>query len=180
MTNSERVKLLHSKHYSWLKAVCFNFTQNNTEAEDLLQDVFLQLLEMKNLEKIIYDNTDLNLFYIFKIIKSKFLNNEKAKKKLTILEINESIYENTESTEYNYEGDEDTEKLLQLVNEVLDHDLYWFDSKLLKTYIDEDHSIQSLHECTNISRNTIFNSLTKSKKYIKQKANEKGLYNKTR
>jgi RNA polymerase sigma factor (sigma-70 family) len=180
MTNSERVQLLYNKHYSWLKAVCFNFTQSNAESEDLLQEVFLQLLEMKNLEKIIYDNNDLNLFYIFKIIKSKFLNNEKTKKKLVILEVNESIYENTESSEYSYEGDENTEKLLQLVNEVLDNELHWFDSKLIKTYIDEEHSIQSLHECTNISRNTIFNSLTKSKKYIKQKANEKGLYNKTR
>ncbi len=176
MTNSERVEILYRKHQDWLKAVCFNFTQDNTKSEDLLQDVLIHLLEMKDLSKIIFDTTDLNLFYIYKIVKSKFLNNEKSKKKLDIGQLNEDIYENTHSKEYDFEGDETTEKLLQLVNQTLDNELYWFDSKLFKTYVEEDHSIQSLHEATHISRNTIFNSLTKTKKHIKGKANEKNLY----
>lgn len=176
MTNSERVEILYRKHEDWLRAVCFNFTQDNTKSEDLLQDVLIHLLEMKDLSKIIYDTTDLNLFYIYKIVKSKFLNGEKTKKKLEISELNEDIYENSHSEEYDFDGDETAENVLQLVNEILDSELHWFDSKLFKTYVEEDHSIQSLHEATHISRNTIFNSLNKTKKHIKAKANERNLH----
>lgn len=176
MTNSERVEIVYKKHKDWLSAVCYNLTQDTNSAQDLLQDVLIHLLEMKDLHKIVYDNTDLNLFYIYKIVKSKFLNNEKSKKKLEIGELNEDIFENTSENEYDFDGDENTERLLQLVNETLEKDMYWFDSKLFLTYVNEDHSIQSLHECTHISRNTIFNSLTKTKKYIKQKAIENDLH----
>lgn len=176
MTNSERVNIVYKKHSSWLKAVCFNFTQDNDKAEDLLQDVMLYLLEMKDLKKIVFDNTDLNLFYLYKIIKSKFLNNQKTKKKLDISKLEEEKFDNKSSEEYSLESDENTEGLLQLVTEVLDSELHWFDSKLFKTYVEEEHSIQSLHEATKISRNTIFNSLSKTKKHIKSKANEKNLY----
>lgn len=177
MTNSERVDILYKKHEQWLRAVCYNFTQDNTKAGDLFQDVVLHLLEMKDLSKIIYDSSDLNLFYIYKIIRSKFLNGEKTKKKLELSELNEDIFENAYSEEYSLEDDETAEQLLQMVNDVLDKELHWFDSKLFKTYVEEDHSIQSLHEATHISRNTIFNSLNKTKKYIKAKANEKNLCN---
>jgi predicted DNA-binding protein YlxM (UPF0122 family) len=47
----------------------------------------------------------------------------------------------------------------------------WFDSKLLQTYISEDHSIASLSQATNISKSTIFTSLKKSKLFIKQEVN---------
>ena len=176
MTNSERVDIVYRKHKDWLKAVCYNLTQDTNSANDLLQDVLMHLLEMKNLEKIVYDNTDLNLWYIYKIVKSKFLNNQKSKKKLDVSELNEEIYENTSENEYDVEGDEMAEKLLQLVSQTLKDEVHWFDSRLLTTYIEEDHSIQSLHEATHISRNTIFNSLTKTKKYIKQKAIENDLH----
>lgn len=176
MDNAELVTNAYKLHKDWLLAVSFNFTQDQVEAEDLVQDVLLHLLTMKDLKKIIYSESDINMFYCYKIIKSKFLNNQKTKKKLDISELNEDIFENTSENEYDFEGDENTEKLLQLIDRSLENELHWFDSKLFKTYIDEDHSIQSLHEATHISRNTIFNSLTKTKNYIKQKALENDLH----
>ncbi len=74
MTNSERVDLLYRKHKDWLQAVAFNFTKSKDKAEDLLQDVYLHLLQMKDLEKIIYSERDLNLYYIYKLVRSKFIN----------------------------------------------------------------------------------------------------------
>jgi DNA-directed RNA polymerase specialized sigma24 family protein len=176
MTNQQRVELVYKKHHKWLLAVAYNLTQNQEEAENLIQDVYLQLLEMQNLEKIVYNEIDLNLFYLYKIIKSKFLNNVKAEQKLNKTALKEDLIESTADEEYDVQRDENTERLLQLVDEALNDELHWFDSKLFVTYIEEDHSIQSLHNATKISKNAIFTSLRKTKTLIKTRAQDENLY----
>lgn len=177
MTNSQRVEALYKKHHSWLIACAFNLTSNKEEAESLIQDVYLQLLEMPDLEKIIYNTTDLNLFYLYKIIKSKFLNNIKAAQKLNKVALKPELADNKAEEEYSEEEDENTEKLLELVTNTLENELTWFDSKLFTTYIEDDHSIQSLSIATKISKNAIFTSLRKTKTLIKQTAKDENLYN---
>lgn len=171
MTNGERVALLYQKHKDWLTAVAFNFTQDQNRAQDLLQDVYLYLLEMKDLEKIIYSERDLNLYYIYQLIRSKYLNGIKKKKKINITPLEEEYLENEGENEYDEQADANTERLLQIIKEGLE-ELHWFDKKLFETYHNEGHSISSLHEATKISRNTIWQSLSKTKKYIKQKAKD--------
>ena len=176
MTNSQRVEALYKRHHAWCMQVAFNLTNNHDSAEDLVQDMYAKLLEMKDLHKIIYDNTDLNLFYIYKILKSSFLNSIKAAQKLNKTHLHDNVIESTPDEEYDTHRDENTEKLLQLVKDTLEKDMHWFDSRLFTTYIDEEHSIQSLHEATHISKNAIFTSLRKTKTLIKQKAIDENLY----
>jgi DNA-directed RNA polymerase specialized sigma24 family protein len=176
MTNSQRVSALYTKHHSWLIACAFNLTGNKDDAESLIQDVYLQLLEMPDLEKIIYNTTDLNLFYLYKIIKSKFLNNIKANQKLNKVALKPELIDTVAEEEYSEEEDENTEKLLLLVTETLSGSLHWFDSKLFTTYIEDDHSIQSLSDATKISKNAIFTSLRKTKLLIRKRAQDENLY----
>ena len=119
----------------------------------------------------------LNLFYLYKIIKSKFLNNIKAAQKLNKVALRPELADTKAEEEYSEEEDENTEKLLLLVNETLSGSMHWFDSKLFTTYIDDDHSIQSLSIATKISKNAIFTSLRKTKTLIKNKAQDENLYN---
>ena len=175
MTNGERISLLYQRHKDWLLAVAFNFTKDKNSAQDLIQDVYLHLLEMKNLEKIIYSERDLNLFYIYKLIRSKFINSTNKKKKIPQTLLDEDVQEFSVDQEYDYDKDENTERLLQIMSEGLE-ELHWFDRMLHQTYHSEKHSIQSLHEATKISRNTIWVSLNKTKNYLKQKAKDNGLY----
>ena len=176
MTNSQRVSALYTKHHSWLIACAFNLTGNKDDAESLIQDVYLQLLEMPDLEKIIYNTTDLNLFYLYKIIKSKFLNNIKAAQKLNKVALKQEVIDTHAEEEYDDQEDENTEKLLLLVTETLSGSLHWFDSKLFTTYIEDDHSIQSLSDATKISKNAIFTSLRKTKLLIRKRAQDENLY----
>jgi len=176
MTNSERVSALYKRHHAWCMQVAFNLTSNKDSAQDLVQDMYAKLLEMKDLHKIIYDNTDLNLFYIYKILKSSFLNNIKAAQKLNKVALRPELADTKAEEEYDDQEDENTEKLLLMVTETLSGSLHWFDSKLFTTYIEDDHSIQSLHEATHISKNAIFTSLRKTKTLIKQKAIDENLY----
>ncbi len=120
---------------------------------------------MKDINKIRYNNT-VNLFYLYKILKSKFLNSIKQSKKIQILPVEEDYLE-IEDQEYNYDKDQEFEVMLAATKELLETDIHWFDAKLLQTYINEDHSIASLHHATGISKSSIWTSLDKTRKYIK-------------
>ena len=165
MTNSQLVEHTYKKHHSWLSAVSYNFTGDKSAAEELTQDLYLKLMEFKNVEKIMY-GADVNLFYLYKMIRSIFVN--KANKKINSEPIDEDMFEMADE-EYSEENDTQFEAKLQRVQSVMEHDVEWFDRKLLQVYIDDNHSIRSLSEQTRISMSTVWTSLSKTKKYIKHK-----------
>jgi transcriptional antiterminator len=88
------------------------------------------------------------------------------KKATNNLPLNDDLY-NLRAEEYNYEADNDFERALELTNEALDG-MYWFNSKLLRVYLEENHSIQSLHDATGISNSTIWTSMKKTKQYVRE------------
>lgn len=169
--NAELVKIVYQSHHVWINQVAYNFTQDREAAEDLTQELYLYLMQMKDINKIRYNNT-VNLFYLYKALKSKFLNGIKQSKKVTILPVEEDYLE-IEDQEYNYDKDEEFEVMLAATKDLLETDVHWFDAKLLQTYINEDHSIASLHQATGISKSSIWTSLDKTRKYIKNSYDSK-------
>lgn len=145
--------------------VAYNFCQDQENATDLVQELYVYLLEMKDINKIRYNGT-VNLFYLYKALKSKFLNQIKHNKKITLLPVEED-YLDIEDTEYDEDKDTEFEKMLEVTYHLLETEVHWFDSKLLQTYINEKHSIASLHLATGISKSSIWTSLDKTRKYIK-------------
>jgi DNA-directed RNA polymerase specialized sigma24 family protein len=164
-TNTELVQLVYKEHHKWLLQVSFNFCQDKEAAEDLTQELYLYLMQMKDIDKIRYNNT-VNLFYLYKALKSKFLNGIKQSKKIQVLPIEEDFLE-IEDTQYDETKDQEFEVMLAATKDLLETDVHWFDSKLLLLYLNEDHSIASLHKATGISKSSIWTSLDKTKKYIK-------------
>ena len=163
MTNNQLVDHTYRKHHTWLIQCGYNLTNNKDKAEELVQDLYLRLLEMKDCKKIMYKQ-DVNLYYLYRMLKSIFLNG--LKKQTSTLPLDDDLY-NLAAEEYSYSADNEFEERLRLTNECLD-EMYWFDAKLLRVYLDEDHSIQSLHNVTGISNSTIWSSLKKTKKYVKE------------
>jgi RNA polymerase sigma factor (sigma-70 family) len=167
MTNSEMVEIVYRNHNKWLNQVAYNFTNNKLDAEELVQDLYLRLMEMADISKIKYNNT-VNLYYLYKMLRSIFLNQQKVK--INALPIDEELV-NLHFEEYDYASDNEHEETIKRVNEILEKDVYWFDSKLFRVYIEENHSIKSLSKATKISSSTIWTSLSKTKAYIKQNTN---------
>ena len=164
------IESIYKRHNDWLMQVAVNFTNSKVDAEELVQDLYVSLLEMKNINKIKYGDT-VNLFYLYKMIKSRYLNNLKKAKQTTTVQIEEDIF-SIEVTEYDYEVDQEFEVILEQTKHLLESDIHWFDAKLLMTYLEEDHSIASLHKATGISKSSIWTSLTKTKRYIKEVIDE--------
>ena len=162
MTNNQLVEHTYRKHNVWLTQCAYNFTGSKDKANELVQDLYLKLLELQDIKKIMYKE-DINLYYIYKMLRSIYLNGQK--KSITMLPIDEELY-NLSTSEYDEQADSDWERALALSNEALDQ-LYWFDAKLLRVYIEENHSIQSLHNATGISNSTIWTSMKKTKQYVR-------------
>jgi RNA polymerase sigma factor (sigma-70 family) len=167
MDNNQLVEHTYKKHNNWLSQVAYNFTNNKDNAEELVQELYLKLMELKDVSKIMYNN-DVNLFYLYKMIRSTYLNG--LKKQTNHLQIDDDLV-NLPADSYSYEADNAFEQTLALANEALDG-MHWFESKLLRVYIEDDHSIQSLHNATGISNSTIFTSMKKTKQYVRDYVNK--------
>ena len=167
MNNNTLVEHTYKKHHTWLIQCSYNLTGNNLEAENLVQDLYLRLLEIDNIQKLIYKN-DINVYYLYKMLRSMFLNNQK--KTINTSSINENLFDIADE-EYDIEADIEWEKMLKLTNEALNN-TYWFDQNLLKVYLQENHSIQSLHDVTGISNSTIWTSMKKTKAHIRNYVKE--------
>jgi DNA-directed RNA polymerase specialized sigma24 family protein len=167
MDNSQLVEHTYKKHNNWLSQVAYNFTNNKDNAEELVQELYLKLMELKDVSKIMYNN-DVNLFYLYKMLRSIHLNG--IKKVVNVLPIDDDLL-NKSAEEYSYEADSDFERMLSLTHEALNKE-YWFGKKLLEVYINEGHSIQSLHNATGISNSTIWTQLNKTKKSVREYVNK--------
>lgn len=162
MTNSQLVEHTYKKHNVWLIQCAYNLTGNKLEAEELVQNLYLKLMELKDCKKILYKQ-DVNLFYLYKMLRSMHLN--AIKKQTNHLPIDDDLF-NKPAEEYSYAADNEFEERLRLTNEALEQE-YWFGAQLLKVYVDEGHSIQSLHNATGISNSTIWTQLRKTKTAVR-------------
>jgi hypothetical protein len=97
------------------------------------------------------------------MLRSIYLN--EVKRSTPTLPIDDDLL-NKPADSYDYVADDEFERVLQLTNEALELE-YWFGRELFKTYLNEEHSIQSLHEATGISNSTIWTQMQKTKKNIK-------------
>ena len=167
MDNNQVVEMTYKRHNTWLLQVSYNFTNNKDKARELVQDLYVKLLEFKNINKIMYKQ-DVNLFYLYKMLTSIHLNG--IKKIVNVLPIDDDLL-NKPADSYSYEADNEFERMVELTHEALDKE-YWFGKKLLEVYINEDHSIQSLHDATGISNSTIWTQLNKTKKSVREYVNK--------
>ena len=173
MTAKEKNDLitqLYNTQHKWLVACAFNFTKHHDTAEEIIQNLYVQLLEMDDLTKIIYQGNSLNQYYLYKMVKSLFvksLKNPNPTQQIT-LEIEET---HIGPDYFDVSGSIEL-KLQELVTEAMEH-AAWFDRLLFQTYVNENHSIMSLHQATKISTSTIWSSQQKLKKFVKQYINEK-------
>ncbi len=171
LSNSEFVEIVYRNHHTWIKQVAYNFTNNVDDSDDLTQELYTYLMQMQDINKIRFNDT-VNLFYLYKILKSKFLNGLKQTKKVTILPVEEDYLE-IQDSEYSLEKDEEFERMLKDTKHLLECEVHWFDSRLLQTYVEESHSIATLHKATGISKSSIWTSLSKTKKFIRDSYDER-------
>ena len=164
MDKNKVLSLLAEYHNKWLANVNALINDENIQAEDIVQDMYLKIHSSKDeiINKAIVDSKP-HIGYVNKILYTMYLKAQKEESLKTELKDNHTVEEKQpEINKFNIE-----KKIDEIVNS-----FYWFDRKLFNLYRKEFHTIRSLSKATKISHVVVHNTISKCKKKIKRKLNE--------
>tara|TARA_R100000482_G_scaffold43343_1_gene15116 strand:- start:68 stop:664 length:597 start_codon:yes stop_codon:yes gene_type:complete len=145
--------------------------------EDFVQEMYLRLNKyVKNPEKIMYNETDVNKFYVYITIKNLYNDYLKERSKhhmvrLDDIEVSFEVVETTSEAQLKQEVQKQKaeEKLVDLIQQEVGSWDRWYDQKLFKIYYETDISMRKLSADTNISVTSIFNSCKNYKEILNTK-----------
>jgi|TARA_R100000231_G_scaffold26517_1_gene24041 RNA polymerase sigma factor (sigma-70 family) len=151
-----------SKHKDWVRIVK-SFGCDGDKCEDIVQEMYLKVhtLIKKGID-ISYDD-DINHFYIYRILRSLFIDLCRKEKKITKVNIEylERFVEEEEAT-----NDKDILGKMQQLNNLLDK-VYWYDKKVFDL-VSDGMSIAELSKKSGISYYSLYNTYKNVKSLIKQ------------
>ena len=159
------VELAYDKHKDWINIVK-SFGANKNYAEDIVQEMYIQLIcdIQKGLD--LWYNDDCNTYYIYKVLRGIYLNTHKKEAKFLKTYI-EDI--NGEIKEVEDLGIDEVEyaKRRDSIDDIL-KEMYWYDSKVF-TLVASGKSVASLSRDTKISYYSLYNTYRTALKNIKDK-----------
>jgi DNA-directed RNA polymerase specialized sigma24 family protein len=156
MIPSKALEKIFEKNTQWIDIVK-SFGCNRDTSQDIVQEMYFKV--QKRLEKgtdIQYSEDDINYYYVFKVLRSLFLDLKRKESKVQIVELGE--IENCE-LDINYE--DAYEAVTDEINT-----LFWYDRKVYEI-IDGGKSISELSRQTNISYYSLYNTYKKVKNKLK-------------
>jgi len=170
------IELLSKYHKLWI-SMGISMGIPNYLVDDIVHDMYLRLNKyIKNPKKIMYNENDINKFYVYITIKNLYNDYLKQKNKHRTLNIDdiEVSYEIVEpSTQLQLENELKKQKAEETMIENIKKEVEswdrWYDQKLFKIYYETDISMRKLSADTNISVTSIFNSCKNYKQIINTK-----------
>ena len=159
------VELAYDKKKIFINIVK-SFGCNSSYAEDIVQELFIQIhLDVEKGLDLWY-NDDINTYYCYKVLRGIYLNTHKKEAKFLktyIEDINGEIKEvedlGIDEVEYAKQKDN--------IDEIL-KEMYWYDSKVF-TLVASGKSVASLSRDTKISYYSLYNTYRTALKNIKDK-----------
>ena len=173
------MELLSKYHNLWISmGLSMGIPQHLVE--DIVQEMYLRLNKyVKNPEKIMYNETDVNKFYVYITIKNLYNDylKERSRNQVIRLDDMEVTYEIVEPTpegqlKAEIEKQKAEERLVDMIQQEVSSWDRWYDQKLFKVYYETDISMRKLSADTNISVTSIFNSCKNYKQILNTKLAE--------
>ena len=161
---SNWLSIVAKHHKDWVKIV--NSFGEYDYAEDIVQEMYIAIHKYTTPDKII-KNGEVSKGYIFFTLRSLYYQFYNAKNKVNKISL--------DNIQIEYSNDIEQEEAFAKVCNLMDNyieDWHWYDQKLFKLYRDTDMSIRKIAKETGISWVSIFNTLKKCKKDIKDKFKE--------
>lgn len=159
------VELAYDKKKIFINIVK-SFGCNSSYAEDIVQELFIQIhLDVEKGLDLWY-NDDINTYYCYKVLRGIYLNTHKKEAKFLKTYI-EDI--NGEIKEVEDLGIDEVEyaKRKDSIDDIL-KEMYWYDSKVF-TLVASGKSVASLSRDTKISYYSLYNTYRTALKNIKDK-----------
>ena len=161
--SKEVIILVAKKHDTWIDIVS-TFGCTRRVAEDITQEMYIKIqLQVEKGLDIMY-NDEINYYYIFKTLKSLFLDLKRRQKGIIILDIDdlsiEGDSEMIETEDVNYE-----ESYKNVTNAL--SDMYWYDRKVFEI-INEGESIAAFSRESKIKYFSLYFTYKKVKEKLKK------------
>jgi len=173
------IELLSKYHKLWI-SMGLSMGIPSHIVEDFVQEMYLRLNKyVKTPDKIMYNEKDVNKFYVYITIKNLYNDylKQRSKHKMVRIDDIEVSYEIVEpTTELQLESEikkqKAEEKIIGMIQKEVSSWDRWYDQKLFKIYYETDISMRKLSKETNISVTSIFNSCKNYKQILTTKFSE--------
>lgn len=154
----KKMILLAKKHKTWINIV-LSFGCSKTIAEDIVQEMYIKiLLKLENGLDIMYED-DINYYYIFKVLKTLYIDLKRKGKNIKIINI-----EDTNLSQYDF--DVDFDEAYGIVKDELKN-MFWYDRKVFEI-INEGESIADFSRNSYIEYYSLYNTYRKVKDKLKK------------
>lgn len=176
---SKKVDIALGELLPELKQVAYNINHDKNKADDAVSMVIESMLRMdREVLQDIYNKGGLKWYAIRAItLNLKSITSRYYYKYNKYYERIDTNVSNSTYSVHCYENnpeiyqDNDKEINLEAIENLL-KDLYWYDRDLFITYYKGGYTLDSLSAKTGISRMSIFNTIKKVKRFLKDKVNE--------
>ena len=161
-----RITVLYTNHYTWLLQCSKNITKNNLEAEDLIGDLMIYLLE-KGTPKIYYAD-GINTMYAYRYLQTRWINKVVKQNKIRFYKYNEvnemaDIPYDMESDTRMMEAFESVQEELKRLSTTRD----WSKSKLFEMYYGSEDTMIDIANKIGICKSTTFTNIKKIREHLK-------------
>jgi RNA polymerase sigma factor (sigma-70 family) len=150
-----------SKHKDWYRIVK-SFGCEGDKCEDIVQEMYLKVHTLINSGTDISYGDEINHFYIYRILRSLFI--DLCRKEKKIIKVNVDYLEKFVEEEET-QKEKDIESKMKELDTLLDK-VYWYDRKVFDL-VSEGMSIAELSKKTNISYYSLYNTYKNVKSLIK-------------
>lgn len=157
------VELAYDKHKNWI-GIVKSFGCKPSLAEDVVQEMYIQLIcdVQKGLD--LWYNGDCNTYYIYKVLRGIYLNTHKKEARMIktyIEDIDGEVRQIDDLGIDEVQYAKDKTKIDNLLS-----DMRWYDSKVF-TLVASGQSVASLSRETKISYYSLYNTYRNALKHIK-------------
>jgi len=157
----KKMILIASKHKDWVD-ITSSFGCTRVIAEDIVQEMYIkiQLLLQKGTLNIMFDNNEVNYYYIFKTLKTLFIDLKRKGKNIVMLSIDDNLKNNI--YEYDVNFDESYEKITDALDK-----MEWYDRRVFEI-INGGESVADFSRQSNINYYTLYFTYKRVKDKLKK------------
>jgi RNA polymerase sigma factor (sigma-70 family) len=163
-----RIEVLYKEHGTWLIQSATNITKNREEAEDLVGDLYIYLLE-KGTPKLYYRDS-INALYCYRFLQTRWINKVVKRDKVRISgDTYNPKYEPIDEV-YSSEQDEQIMESFDAVNQELQRlstTREWSKVRLFELYYGSDDTMLQVANKIGICKSTMFMNIRKVREHLK-------------
>ena len=152
-----QMKLVAVKNDDWIR-IAISFGLNKQTAEDLVQEMYIKIfLKLKDGTDIMYDNNEINYYYIFNTLRWLFLDLKRKHKNIYKISI-----DNLQIEAYDVNYDETVKKVQEALS-----NMYWYDRQVFEI-INNGESVAEFSRKSLIEYYELYNTHKKVKNKLKK------------